>query len=108
VRYRNLVIAAALVTAAALVCPHLACAADAGGGGMPYSTGLATFKTSVTGEVAGIICLIAVIAGVAAYLLQGVMDHMMMTIVRVIIGVCIIGGAATFLTTMGVAGAIIR
>jgi type IV secretion system protein TrbC len=87
--------------------PELALAATTGGGGMPYSTGLTTFRTSVTGEVAGIICLIGVIGAVAAYLLQGMLDGLMMSIVRVVIGACIIGGAATFLTTIGVTGAIV-
>lgn len=78
-----------------------------GGGGMPYSTGLNTFKTSVTGEVAGIICLIGVIAGCAAYLYQGVLDPLLMKIVQVVIAICIIGGAATFITSMGVTGAVV-
>jgi type IV secretory pathway VirB2 component (pilin) len=74
---------------------------------MPYSQGLNTFKTSVTGEVAGIICLVGVVAGVAAYLYQGVLDPLMMKIVQVVIAVCIVGGAATFLTSMGVTGAVV-
>jgi type IV secretory pathway VirB2 component (pilin) len=98
------------VTAALVVTllPDLAhAAATAGGGGMPYSQGLNTFKTSVTGEVAGIICLVGVVAGVAAYLYQGVLDPLMMKIVQVVIAVCIVGGAATFLTSMGVTGAVV-
>ena len=83
-------------------------AAGAGGGGMPYSAGLNTFKTSVTGEVAGIIAVIGVVAGVAAYLYQGVLDPLLMKIVQVVIAVCIIGGVTTFLTTMGVAGAVVH
>jgi len=90
-----------------MLLPELAMAATAAGGGMPYSTGLSTFRTSVTGEIAGIICLIGVIGAVAAYLLQGMLDGLMMSIVRVVIGACIIGGAATFLTTIGVTGAIV-
>lgn len=92
---------------ALLLLPDLALAAAAGGGGMPYSGGLTTFRTSVTGEIAGIICLIGVIGAVAAYLLQGMLDGLMMSIVRVVIGACIIGGAAAFLTTVGVTGAIV-
>ncbi|HKD77156.1 MAG TPA: TrbC/VirB2 family protein [Ktedonobacterales bacterium] len=83
-------------------------AASAGGGGMPYSNGLNTFKTSVTGEVAGIIAVIGVVAGVAAYLYQGVLDPLLMKIVQVVIAVCIIGGVTTFLTTMGVTGAVVH
>jgi type IV secretory pathway VirB2 component (pilin) len=82
----------AFMTAALVVAmvPDLAhAAATAGGGGMPYSQGLNTFKSSVTGEVAGIICLVGVVAGVAAYLYQGVLDPLMMKIVQVVIAVCI-------------------
>ena len=59
------------------------------------------------GEVAGIFCLVGVVAGVAAYLYQGVLDPLMMKIVQVVIAVCIVGGAATFLTSMGVTGAVV-
>jgi type IV secretion system protein TrbC len=100
-------VAMALLIMGLTFLPDLALAATAGGGGMPYSTGLNTFRTSVTGEIAGIICLIGVIGAVIAYLLQGMLDGLMMSIVRVIIGACIIGGAATFLTTIGVTGAIV-
>jgi type IV secretion system protein VirB2 len=97
------------LTAACTICALLPASALAGtaGGGMPYSSGLTTFRTSVTGEVAGIIALIGVVAGVAAYLYQGVLDPLLMKIVQVVIAICIIGGAATFLTTMGVTGAVV-
>jgi type IV secretory pathway VirB2 component (pilin) len=106
-KVRKMLIVAA-VLAAAIASPGLAHAAAAGGGGMPYSEGLGTIRTSVTGEIAGIICLIAIIGGVAAYLMRSVMDELLQKIVHVTIGVAIIGGAATFLATMGVAGAIIH
>jgi hypothetical protein len=100
-----------LLTVAALgavmLAPSLAHAATAAGGGMPYSAGIGVFKSSVIGEVAGIICLIAVVAGVATYLFQGVMDHLMLGIVRVIIGAGIIGSATTALVAFGVTGAIV-
>jgi hypothetical protein len=50
---------------------------------------------------------VGVVAGVAAYLYQGVLDPLMMKIVQVVIAVCIVGGAATFLTSMGVTGAVV-
>lgn len=104
-RLSNVALAAACTVCALLPAPVFAAAA--GGSGMPYSSGLSTFKTSVTGEVAGIIALIGVVAGVAAYLYQGVLDPLLMKIVQVVIAVCIIGGAVTFLTTMGVSGAVV-
>ena len=99
-----------LIAAGSALCllePTLAHAAVAGGGGMPYSNGLNTFKTSITGEIAAIIAVIGVVAGVAAYLYQGVLDPLLMKIVQVVIAVCIIGGVTTFLTTMGVTGAVV-
>lgn len=87
--------------------PHLAEAATAGGGGMPYSSFLSTFKTSVTGEIAAIICVVAVVAGVATYIFASAFDGILLTIVRVAIGVAIVGSATTVLATMGVTGAII-
>jgi len=97
-----------LLTIAALTMPRLALAAAAGGGGaMPYSPFLTTFKTSVTGEIAAIICVIAIVAGVATYIFASAFDGIMLAIVRVAIGTAIIGSAVTMLATMGVTGAIV-
>ena len=104
-RLSNFALAAACWALA--LAPDPVFAGGAGGGGMPYSAGLSTFKTSVTGEVAGIIAVIGVVAGVAAYLYQGVLDPLLMKIVQVVIAICIIGGVTTFLTTMGVTGAVV-
>jgi type IV secretion system protein VirB2 len=92
---------------AAVVSFHPALAGAAVGGGMPYSTFLTTFRTSVTGEVAGIICMIAIVAGVATYIFASAFDGVLLAIVRVVIGIAIVGGATTFITTAGVTGAIV-
>ena len=65
-------VAAALVVT---LLPNLAHAAATAGGAACRIRRPDTFKTSVTGEVAGIICLVGVVAGVAAYLYQGVLDR---------------------------------
>jgi type IV secretion system protein TrbC len=101
----KLVMALALLATMAL--PDLAFAAQAGGGGMPYSGFLTTFKTSITGEIAAIICVVAIVAGVATYIFASAFDGILLTIVRVAIGCAIIGSAVTMLTTMGVTGAIV-
>lgn len=103
---RRITIAVALAVAV-IALPHLALAGTATGGAMPYSTFLTTFRTSVTGEIAGIICLIAIVAGVATYIFASAFDGILLAIVRVVIGIAIIGSAATLLTTVGVAGAIV-
>jgi type IV secretion system protein VirB2 len=104
---RRSTITLALTALAVLSMPHIAHAALAAGGGMPYSSFLTTFKTSITGEIAGIICVIAVVAAVAVYIFASAFDGILLTITRVAIGCAIIGSAATVLTTMGVTGAIV-
>lgn len=102
---RRLASGAAAVIATVL--PGAALAATAAGGGMPYSTGLGTFKTSVTGEIAGILIVIAVVGGVALWIGGGQLDGMLHHIAKVIIGACIVGGVVAFLAAIGVSGAII-
>jgi|tagenome__1003787_1003787.scaffolds.fasta_scaffold20754042_2 type IV secretory pathway VirB2 component (pilin) len=86
---------------------HSAHASVTGGGAMPYSTGLTTFSTSLRGEIAGILIVIGVIGGVGLWIAGGQLEGMLQTIARVIIGACIVGGVVTFMTTIGVAGAVI-
>lgn len=102
---RKLVALALVITALA---PRVAfAAAAAGGGGMPYSTGLNTFKTSVTGEIAGILIVIAIVAGVGLWIAGGQLDGLMHTIAKVVIGGCIVGGVVAFASAVGMGGAII-
>ena len=55
-------LAIATISALALV-PGVAEAATGGGGSMPYSSWLQTFRTSVSGEIAQIISLVVVVGG---------------------------------------------
>jgi type IV secretory pathway VirB2 component (pilin) len=97
-----------LLSAALSIAPHLARAVTAGGGGgMPYSAGLNTFKTSVTGEIAGILIVIAIVAGVGLWIAGGQLDGLMHTIAKVVIGGCIVGGVVAFAAAVGMGGAII-
>jgi len=48
-----------------------------------------------------------VIGGVGLWIAGGQLEGMLQTIARVIIGACIVGGVVTFMTTIGVAGAVI-
>ncbi len=98
----------AVACAVAAVVPRIALAATAaGGGGMPYSQGLGTFKTSVTGEIAGILIVIAIVAGVGLWIAGGQLDGLMHTIAKVVIGGCIVGGVVAFAAAVGMGGAII-
>jgi type IV secretory pathway VirB2 component (pilin) len=98
----------AAVIAAAFVLPDIAHAATAsGGGGMPYSQGLNTFNKSATGEIAAIICIVCVIGGVAAYMMQSYLEALLQKLTQIIIGVCCVGGVVAFLTAIGVSGAVI-
>ena len=98
----------AAILAASAFAPRLAfAAAAAAGGGMPYSTGLNTFKTSVTGEIAGILIVIAIVCGVGLWIAGGQLDGLMHTIAKVVIGGCIVGGVVAFAAAVGMGGAII-
>jgi type IV secretory pathway VirB2 component (pilin) len=98
----------ALAFAATTLAPRFAfAAAAAGGGGMPYSTGLNTFKTSVTGEIAGILIVIAIVCGVGLWIAGGQLDGLMHTIAKVVVGGCIVGGVVAFAAAVGMGGAII-
>lgn len=102
---RKLVIPAVI---ASTLMPRLAlAAAAAGGGGMPYSAGMNTFKTSVTGEIAGILIVIAIVCGVGLWIAGGQLDGLMHTIAKVIIGGCIVGGVVAFAAAVGMGGAVI-
>jgi type IV secretory pathway VirB2 component (pilin) len=94
--------------AVSALAPRIAlAAASAAGGGMPYSTGLNTFKTSVTGEIAGILIVIAIVCGVGLWIAGGQLDGLMHTIAKVVIGGCIVGGVVAFAAAVGMGGAII-
>jgi type IV secretory pathway VirB2 component (pilin) len=82
-------------------------AAVTGGGAMPYDAGLTTFSASIRGTIAGILIVIGVVGGVGMWIAGGQLDGMLQTIARVIIGACIVGGVVTFLTPIGVTGAVL-
>jgi len=99
-------LAVAAVSAFLLV-PGAAEAAAGGGGAMPYSTWLTTFKTSVTGEVAQIISLIVIVGGVAGWILAGQLEGLLQVLLRCGLGIAIIVGATAFITSVGSAGAVL-
>jgi hypothetical protein len=96
-----------LLVGTAVLAPAVANAAVGGGGGMPYSTGLNTFNTSVKGEVAAILITVGIVGGIGLWIAGGQLEGMLNTIAKCIIGACIIGGVVTFLSAIGVAGALV-
>jgi type IV secretory pathway VirB2 component (pilin) len=98
-----------LSVAGAVMC--MAEVADAavagGGGGMPYSQGLSTLSNSVKTEVAGILIIIGVVIGVGMWIAGGQLDGLLLRVCQAIVGACIIGGITTFLTSVGVTGAVL-
>lgn len=99
--------AIAITALSALVFLPGAAEAAAGGGSMPYSTWLTTFKASVTGEIAQIISLVVVVGGVAGWILAGQFEGLLQVLLRCGIGIAIIVGAGAFITSIGSAGAVL-
>lgn len=99
--------ALAVAAISALVLVPGAAEAAAGGGSMPYSTWLTTFKASVSGEVAQMISLVVVVGGVAGWILAGQLEGLLQVLLRCGVGIAIIVGAATFITSTGSAGALL-
>lgn len=98
--------ALAIATISALV-PGVAEAATGGGGSMPYSSWLQTFRTSVSGEIAQIISLVVVVGGVAGWILAGQLEGLLQVLLRCGVGIAVIVGAAAFITSTGSAGALL-
>ena len=96
----------AAISALALI-PGAAEAAGAGGGAMPYSGWLQTFRASVSGEIAQIISLVVVVGGVAGWILAGQLEGLLQVLLRCGVGIAIIVGAAAFITSIGAAGAVL-
>lgn len=99
-------LAIATISALALV-PGVAEAATGGGGSMPYSSWLQTFRTSVSGEIAQIISLVVVVGGVAGWILAGQLEGLLQVLLRCGVGIAVIVGAAAFITSTGSAGALL-
>ena len=99
-------IAIAALSALVLL-PGAAEAAAGGGGSMPYSTWLQTFKASVSGEIAQVISLVVVVGGVAGWILAGQFEGLLQVLMRCGLGIAIIVGATAFITSIGSAGAVL-
>lgn len=97
----------ALALAALSLMPKLAFATTTAGGSMPYSTWLATFKASVSGEVAQTISIVVIVGGVIGWVIAGQLEGLLMIIARIGIGLAIVVGAAALLTSITTSGALL-
>jgi len=104
---KRIILALAITAGLLALSSAAAMAATTGGAGMPYDAGLTTFSNSIRTTIAGNLITIGVVGGVGMWIAGGQLDGMLQTIARVIIGACIVGGVVTFLSTIGVTGAVL-
>jgi type IV secretory pathway VirB2 component (pilin) len=90
-----------------LALPVAAEATTAGGGGMPWSTGLGTFTTSLTGEIAFFIVVCAVLGGGAYFVMSNEFGVLAQRIGAILITMGLVGGIVQLAGMMGMTGAIV-
>jgi type IV secretory pathway VirB2 component (pilin) len=106
-KYNRVLLFLSMATAVMCVTVDAYAAVAGGGGGMPYSQGLNTLSNSVKTEIAGALIIIGVVMGIGVWMYGGQLDGLLMSIMKLIVAACIIGGVGTFLTSIGVTGALL-
>jgi len=82
--------------------------AHATGGGMPYEDGLKKIQDSLTGPWALGVSIVAIIGGVAGFVVGGAdLTQFAKTMLGIVIGVAVIVNAASLATYIGAKGAMI-
>lgn len=90
-----------------LLAADLALAAS-GGGGMPWETPLSTIQDSLTGPVAGVISLIAVVVCGVALIFGGDFSGFVRGLIKVVVVISIVVGASSLISRLfGTSGAVI-
>ena len=100
------VLLAALACVAALN-PHIAQAATAGGGALPWDTPLTTLRNDITGPVAFTISLLAMVACGAALVFGGEINEFIRRIIMLVLVASFIVGVTNLAGALGIAGAIV-
>lgn len=95
------------LTGLLLASPWAANATTAGGGGMPWSTGLGTFTTSLTTEIAFFIVVCAVIGAGGYFIMTNEFGVLGQRIGAVLITMGLVGGIVQLAGMMGMTGAIV-
>jgi type IV secretion system protein VirB2 len=82
--------------------------AASGGGGMPWETPLSTIQDSLTGPVAGVISLIAVVVCGVALIFGGDFSGFVRGLINVVVVISIVVGASSLISRLfGTSGAVI-
>lgn len=91
----------------ALLCAG-AVMASGGGGGMPWESPLTTLKESLTGPVAFVISILAIVgAGAGLIFGGGEMSAFVKTVLYIVIVIALIMGASAFMNNMGWSSAVL-
>ncbi len=82
--------------------------AASGGGGMPWETPLSTIQDSLTGPVAGVISLIAIVVCGVALIFGGDFSGFVRGLINVVVVISIVVGASSLISRLfGTSGAVI-
>lgn len=77
------------------------------GGGLPWESPLATIKTSITGPVAFIISLVAIVAAGVGLVFGGEFSGFVKTLIYIVLVIALIVGATNFISIFTTSGALI-
>jgi type IV secretion system protein TrbC len=93
----------------ALTChPHLALAANAGGGGaLPWDTPLSTLRQDITGPVAFTVSLLAMVACGAALVFGGEINEFIRRLITLVLVAAFLVGVTNLATALGITGALV-
>lgn len=87
---------------------EVALAASAGGG-LPWESPLSTIKDSLTGPVAGIISLVAIVVAGAVLIFGGDFSGFVRSLINVVLVISIVIGSSSLLSGLfGVSGAVVK
>jgi type IV secretion system protein VirB2 len=95
------------VAVATVIMPDMAHAAGAGGGGLPWDTGLTTLRNDITGPVAFTLCLFAFFCAGAALIFGGELNHFVRGVVMAVMVGAMMGGIVNVASALGIAGALV-
>ncbi|OCS26133.1 conjugal transfer protein TrbC [Campylobacter fetus subsp. venerealis CCUG 33872] len=77
------------------------------GGGLPWESPLQTIKASLTGPVAFIISLVAIVAAGVGLVFGGEFSGFVKTLIYIVLVIALIVGSASFMNLFGISGALI-
>lgn len=96
-----------LLVGASLALPHIAHAAAAGGGTMPWDSPLTNIKNDLTGPTAFILSLVGIFCCLVPMLWGSEINHVVRGVIVCIFIVSVLTGIASAATMFGIAGAVV-